>query len=91
MHYTMKQLFSSRMLATLIVILITSACASLTEKESLERQTAAAEKRELWAFKRMACEDSSMGAWMCTASNKRAREQMPWLYCACVDNQGVLN
>jgi hypothetical protein len=87
----MNRLFGLRMLAALIVILITSACSSLTEKESLERQTAVAEKRELWAFKHMACEDSSMGAWMCSVSNERAREQFPWLYCVCVDNQGVLN
>ncbi len=87
----MNRLFGLRILATLAFVLVTSACSSLSEKESLERQTVAAEKRELWAFKRMACEDSMMGAWMCTASSERAREQHPWLYCGCVDNQRLLD
>ncbi len=87
----MNRLVGLRILSALTVVVMSSACSSLTEKDSLERQTLTAEKRELWAFKRMACEDSSIGAWMCTGSNKRAQEQYPWMYCGCVDNQRVLD
>jgi hypothetical protein len=83
-----SRFFSS--VAFLVLLSLVSACSSLTEQERLEKQTTLAEKRELWAYKRQACEDSVTGAWMCTGSSKAAKEQSPWLYCGCADNGRVL-
>lgn len=65
--------------------LVLSGCATTPE-----RRIELAEKRELWAFKRQACENSTSGAWMCTGASKAAQEQYPWVHCGCVDNQRVL-
>lgn len=62
----------------------------MSEERQLERATALAEKREQYAYERMACESSSRGAWMCTSGTERARENYPWLHCSCTDNRTAL-
>jgi hypothetical protein len=84
---------SPRNLRSFIPVIFLStltACSYFSEEKVLERSTAIAEKRELWAYKRQACEESSVGAWMCTGSSKKVQVQYPWIYCECVDNQRVL-
>lgn len=79
-----------RAVGGLILVSILSACSFFDEAVQEERRTANVEKREHWAYQRQLCEESQVGAWMCSGNNKRAQEQHPWLYCGCVDNQRVL-
>ena len=84
------------MTSTVAKLIVLIACAGVlggcawSEEYRLERATAMAEKREQAAYERMACEESSKTAWMCTSGNERARENYPWLHCSCVDNRSAL-
>ena len=81
-----KRLLAAFLCGTLVYL---QGCV-ISEQQQLERATELAEKREKYAYERIACEESTRGAWMCSSGNERAREDFPWLHCSCVDNRSVL-